>query len=109
MQSSWSEGHSFLAIVNSSFYIYCTLRGGGGGGGGFHDVFPLSSFYFSVSFVFGYLTWPHCRDPFFIFTIVMFRGVLELLHTHLGFIFPKVFPMFISHYSVSYILGIIFL
>jgi hypothetical protein len=27
-----------------------------------------------VSFVFGYLTWPHCQDPFFIFTIVMFKG-----------------------------------
>jgi hypothetical protein len=33
--------------------------------------------------------------------------VLELLHTHLGFIFPKVFPfllVIISHYPVSYIL-----
>jgi hypothetical protein len=33
---------------------------------------------------------------------------LELLHTHLGFIFPKVFPcllVIISHYPVSYILG----
>jgi hypothetical protein len=28
----------------------------------------------NVSFVFGYLTCPHCRDPFFIFTIVMFMG-----------------------------------
>jgi hypothetical protein len=31
-------------------------------------------FIFSVSFVFGYLTWPRCQDPFFIFTIVMFSG-----------------------------------
>jgi hypothetical protein len=34
--------------------------------------------------------------------------VLELLHTHLGFIFPKVFIsllVIISHYPVSYILG----
>jgi hypothetical protein len=34
-------------------------------------------------------------------------GVLELLHTHLGFIFPKVFIcllFIISHYPVSYIL-----
>jgi hypothetical protein len=34
--------------------------------------------------------------------------MLELLHTHLGFIFPKVIPcllVIISHYSVSYILG----
>jgi hypothetical protein len=34
--------------------------------------------------------------------------VLELLHTHLGFIFPKVIPcllVIISHYPVSYILG----
>jgi hypothetical protein len=34
--------------------------------------------------------------------------LLELLHTHLGFIFPKVFPcllVIISHYLVSYILG----
>jgi hypothetical protein len=33
--------------------------------------------------------------------------MLELLHTHLGFIFPKVFPrllVIISHYQVSYIL-----
>jgi len=44
------------------------------GGGGSHEVFPLSSLYFILSFVFGYLTWPHCRDPFFIFTIVMFMG-----------------------------------
>jgi hypothetical protein len=36
-------------------------------------------------------------------------ALLEILHTHLGFIFPKVFPMFISHYSVSYSLGRIFL
>jgi hypothetical protein len=70
------------------------------------SLFP--HFIFSVSFVLGYLTWPRCRDPIFIFTIVMFRGVLELLHTHLGFIFPKVFPcllVIISHYPVSYILG----
>ena len=36
------------------------------------------------------------------------KYVLELLHTHLGFIFPKVFPfllVIISHYPVSYILG----
>ena len=39
---------------------------------------------------------------------MMLRGVLELLHTHLVFIFPKVFPFLlfiISHYLVSYILG----
>jgi hypothetical protein len=36
--------------------------------------------------------------PTFIFTIVMFRGVLEILHTHLGFLFPIFFPMFIIHY-----------
>ena len=35
--------------------------------------------------------------------------LLEILHTHLIFIFPKVFPIFISHYSVSYSLGRIFL
>jgi hypothetical protein len=35
-------------------------------------------------------------------------AMLELLHTHLGFIFPKVIPcllVIISHYLVSYILG----
>jgi hypothetical protein len=35
-------------------------------------------------------------------------GMLELLHTHLGFLFPKVFIcllVIISHYPVSYILG----
>jgi hypothetical protein len=34
--------------------------------------------------------------------------VLELLHTHLGFFFPKIFPcllVIISHYLVSYVLG----
>ena len=31
--------------------------------------------------------------------------MLEILHTHLGFLFPKVFPMFISHYSIFYSLG----
>jgi hypothetical protein len=35
--------------------------------------------------------------------------VLEILHTHLRFLFPKFFPMFISHYPVSYILGRILL
>jgi hypothetical protein len=36
------------------------------------------------------------------------RALLELLHTHLGFIFSKVIPcllVIISHYPVSYILG----
>jgi hypothetical protein len=32
-------------------------------------------------------------------------SILDILHKHLGFIFHKVFPMFISHYSVSYSLG----
>jgi hypothetical protein len=35
-------------------------------------------------------------------------AMLDLLHTHLGFIFPKVIPcllVIISHYPVSYILG----
>jgi hypothetical protein len=36
------------------------------------SLFP--HFIFNVSFVLGYLTWPRCRDPIFIFTIVMFRG-----------------------------------
>jgi hypothetical protein len=34
--------------------------------------------------------------------------MLELLHTNLGFIFPKGFPcliVIISHYTISYILG----
>jgi hypothetical protein len=34
--------------------------------------------------------------------------MLELLQTHLGFIFPKLFPcllVIINHYQVSYILG----
>jgi hypothetical protein len=69
MKSSRSERHSFLEAVIYSFYIHCTLRGVFS-----HEVFPLSSIYFSVSFVFGYLTWPHCRDPFFVFTIVMSSG-----------------------------------
>jgi hypothetical protein len=36
------------------------------------------------------------------------RQLMELIHTHLGFIFPKIFPcllVIISHYPVSYILG----
>jgi hypothetical protein len=36
------------------------------------------------------------------------NNLLELLHTHLGFIFPKVFPcilVIINHYPISYILG----
>jgi hypothetical protein len=74
------------------------------------SLFP--HFIFSVSFVFGYLTWPRCRDPFFIFTIVMFRGGggggVGVTSTHLGFIFTKFFPcllVIISHYRVSYNLG----
>jgi hypothetical protein len=34
--------------------------------------------------------------------------MLKLLHTNLGFIFPKFFPcllVIISHYPISYILG----
>jgi hypothetical protein len=34
--------------------------------------------------------------------------MLELPHTHLGFLFPKVFPcliVIISHYTIAYILG----
>jgi hypothetical protein len=34
--------------------------------------------------------------------------VVGVLHTHLRFIFPKFFPMFISDYPVSYCLGRIF-
>ena len=70
------------------------------------SLFP--HFSFSVYFVFGYLTWPHCRDPFFIFTIVMFRGVVGVNSHTPRFIFPKVIPcllVIISHYLVSYILG----
>ena len=43
-----------------------------------------------------------------IIVIELFSIMLELLHTHLGFIFPKVFPcllVIISHYLVSHILG----
>jgi hypothetical protein len=91
MKSSWNEGQ-FPGNYSSSFYIHFTLRGDFS-----HEVFPLSSLDFSVYFIFGYLTW-HCfEDPFFIFTIVMFRGLLELLHTYLGFFFPKVFYFFIIH------------
>jgi hypothetical protein len=36
-------------------------------------------------------------------------SIVGVLDTHLGFIFPNVFPIFISHYSISYILGRIFL
>ena len=59
--------------------IYIVIWGGGVGS---HEFFPLSSLYFSVAFVFGYLTWPRFQDPFFIFTIVMFRGgVGDTSHT----------------------------
>jgi hypothetical protein len=72
--------------------------------------------FISVKFT-GYGGFPNHFTPFIPFPnwITIFFSykkrscVLELLHTHLGFLFPKVFPMFISHYSVSYILGIIFL
>ena len=40
--------------------------------------------------------------------ITVVHKILELLHTHLGFIFPKVFIcllVIISHYPISYILG----
>jgi hypothetical protein len=30
------------------------------------------------------------EDPFIMYTLVVFRGVLEILHTHLGNYFPKV-------------------
>jgi hypothetical protein len=43
------------------------------------------------------------------FMLVLRMMLLEILHTHLGFIFPKVVAMFISDYSISYSLGRIFL
>jgi hypothetical protein len=70
------------------------------------SLFP--HFIFSVYFVLGYLTWPRCRDPIFIFTIVMFRGGVEVTSHTPRIFFPKVFPcllVIISHYPVSYILG----
>jgi hypothetical protein len=61
------------------------------------------------------LTWKICiqqagRDNERLFSLERILGsnVLELLHTHLGFLFPKVFIcllVIISHYPVSYILG----
>ena len=53
---------------------------------------------------------PHLQVINVTFTIfpVHQNFVLELLHTHLGFLFPKVFPcllVIISHYPVSYNLG----
>jgi hypothetical protein len=71
-RSSWSGGQGFLTnsfCSFSFFFMHFYLRGEG-----LHEFFPLSSLYFNVSFVFGYLTWPRCWDPFFIFTIMMFRG-----------------------------------
>jgi hypothetical protein len=40
--------------------------------------------------------------------VIFVWKLLELIHTHLGFIFPKIFPcllVIISHYPVSYISG----
>ena len=90
---SWSEGHCCLATAFCSFsflfyFMHCNLRGGRG----FPWGFPSFLFYFIVSFVFGYLTWPRCWDPFFIFTIVMFRGGVGVTsHTPMIFV-PNVFP-----------------
>jgi hypothetical protein len=45
-------------------------------------------------------------DPRYPHIARFLASMLELLHTHLGFIFPKDFYLFISHNSlVSYILG----
>jgi hypothetical protein len=48
------------------------------------SLFPL---FFNVSLLDalynGYLTWPFFQDPFIMYTLVVFRGVLEILHTHL--------------------------
>jgi hypothetical protein len=53
-----------------------------GGGGGVPLIFSLFPHLFHCIFFFGYLTWPRYRDPFFIFTIVMFKGgVGDTLHT----------------------------
>jgi hypothetical protein len=40
--------------------------------------------------------------------VVVLDRLLDLLHTHLGFVFIKVFPclsVIISHYPTSYMLG----
>jgi hypothetical protein len=70
------------------------------------SLFP--HFIFSVSFVLGYLTWPCCRHPIFIFTIVMFMGGVGVTSHTPRIFFPKFIPfllVIISHYPVSYILG----
>jgi hypothetical protein len=59
------------------------------------SLFP--HFIFSVSFVIGYLTWPRCRDPFFIFTIVMFRGGVGVTSHTPRISLSKGFSLFISH------------
>jgi hypothetical protein len=66
-------------------------------GGVSHEFFPLSLLYFSVSFVFGYLAWPRCREPFFIFTIVMFRGDVGVTSHTSRIFFSEVFSFFIKH------------
>jgi hypothetical protein len=67
------------------------------------SLFP--HFIFSVSFVFGYLTWPRCWDPFFIFTIVIFRGGVGVTSHTPRIFFLEGFSPFISHnYSLSIIL-----
>jgi hypothetical protein len=47
--------------------------------------------------------------PILYFHHSVVKGVLEILHTHLGILFQKVFPMFTIQYPVSYSLGRIFL
>jgi hypothetical protein len=66
------------------------------------SLFP--HFIFSVYFVFGYLTWPRCWDPLFIFTIVMFRGGVGVT-SHTTRIYFSFLLVIISHYPVSCILG----
>jgi hypothetical protein len=57
----------------------------------------FQDFTFSVSFVLGYLTWPRCRDPIFIFTIVMFKGGVAVTSHTPRIYFYYGFYFFISH------------
>jgi hypothetical protein len=69
-------------------------------------LLPLWKIFYFMSDLF-----PRALEPYHLLIVQRERAegnqVLELLHTHLGFIFPKIIPcllVIISHYLVSYIL-----
>jgi len=96
--STWSliHLHWFINFILHSFSL---------------ELFPLSLCVLVVDIskeLLGEITWSSLLKLHYNQIVYFMLWLLELLHTHLGFIFPKVIPcllVIVSYYPVSYILG----